>query len=289
MSVNYFSPLRYPGGKSSFTKIFLDIFERNDLNIKTYYEFYAGGAGAALELLLGGHVNNIVLNDADFHIYSFWSAILKDTEKFLKKLHDTPVTLEEWHRQKAVYDQEFNNNILDVGFSTFFLNRTNRSGILLNAGPIGGKNQTGNYKLDVRYHKKNLSERIKSIAILATNIKIFNDDAILLMGSLINELKENSSFLFLDPPYYNEGSKLYLNHYNHNDHTALRDFLLANKDFNWLMSYDNADAIKKLYLSFFNCLVDINYSLQSKKKEKEIVILSDKLQFLNQPTEDVPI
>jgi DNA adenine methylase len=281
--VAFFSPLRYPGGKSSFTKVFLKIFDVNQLSINTYYEFYAGGAGAALELLLNGHVSNIVLNDADYHIYSFWNAIIYDTENFLRKIKETPITLEEWHIQKLIYDNEDESDILGIGFSTFFLNRTNRSGILLNAGPIGGKSQTGNYKIDVRFNKINLSERIVNIAKHESNITIYNEDAIVLMNNLIEDLKKDNSFLFLDPPYYNEGSKLYLNHYLNADHIVLRDFLFKNKDFNWLMSYDNVEAIQKLYLQFFNCLVDINYSLQLKKIEKEIVILSDKLQFDNQP------
>jgi len=281
--VTFFSPLRYPGGKSSFTKVFLRIFDFNQLSINTYYEFYAGGAGAALELLLNKHVSNIVLNDADYHIYSFWNAIIYDTERFLKRIKETPITLQEWHRQKLVYDNPDKNEMIDVGFSTFFLNRTNRSGILLNAGPIGGKDQTGNYKIDVRFNKVNLSERITAIAKCESNITIYNEDAINLMNNLIVDIKKADSFLFLDPPYHDEGSKLYLNHYLEKDHVILRDFLFANKDFNWLMSYDNVDAIKELYLQFFNCLVDINYSLQAKKVEKEIVILSDNLQFYNQP------
>jgi len=282
--VIYYSPLRYPGGKSSFSKIFLKIFKENNLSINTYYEFYAGGAGAALDLLLNNHVSKIVLNDADYHIYAFWNSILYDTENFLKKLKDTPVTIEEWHIQRAIYNNELNYDLLTIGFSTFFLNRTNRSGILLKAGPIGGKEQTGKYKLDARYHKLRLSERISQIAARENSIFIYNEDAINLMNSLIKDLKKEDSFLFLDPPYYDKGRQLYLNHYKDAEHTTLKEFLISNKDFNWLVSYDNAEAIQKLYSNFFNCLVDINYSLQAKKKEKEIIILSDRLSFNNQLT-----
>ncbi|MEJ7694692.1 DNA adenine methylase [Daejeonella sp.] len=282
--MNFFSPLRYPGGKASFTKIFLRIFSENQLSIDTYFEFYAGGAGAALELLLNKHVSKIVLNDADYHIYSFWNAIIYDTENFLRKLNDTPVDMTEWRNQKNIYEDVNGLDTLTIGFSTFFLNRTNRSGILLKAGPIGGMDQGGNYKLDARYNKKNLSERITEIAKLESSITIYNEDAINLMNALETNLALDSSFLFLDPPYFVKGSKLYLNHYNEQEHIALRDFLMANREFNWLVSYDNVTAIHDLYRNFDNCLVDINYSLQSKKKEKEIVIFSDKLHFANEPT-----
>lgn len=278
----FYSPLRYPGGKSSFTNLFLKIFESNSLSVNTYFEIYAGGAAAAFDLLLNNHVSKIVLNDADYHIFALWNSIIHNTESFLKKLIDTPITLNEWHKQKLIYDSENKSNMLEIGFATFFLNRTNRSGILLNAGPIGGKSQNGLYKLDVRFNKSNLSERIKNIAKFEHQIIIYNEDAINLIKILINDLKKDDSFLFLDPPYYNEGSKLYLNHYIHDDHVQLRNFLFENQNFNWLMSYDNVNPIKELYSNFFNCLVDINYSLQLKKKEKEIVILSNKLHFNTQ-------
>lgn len=281
--MNFYSPLRYPGGKASFTKLFLRIFSENDLSISTYYEFYAGGAGAALELLLNDHVQRIVLNDADYHVYAFWNAIIYDTENFLKKIIDTPVTIDEWQNQKRIYEDITGHDVLTIGFSTFFLNRTNRSGILMKAGPIGGQNQDGNYKLDARYNKTKLSERITQIAKKESSITIYNEDAILLMNTLRQELMLDTSFLFLDPPYYEKGSKLYLNHYNDPEHTALRDFLLNNRNFNWIVSYDNAEAIQEMYTDFSNCLIDINYSLQSKKKEKEIVIFSDKLRLQSEP------
>src|SRR4051794_18180047 len=126
----YHSPLRYPGGKRNFVPFFLNIFEKSKLNVNTYYEFYAGGAGAALELLLKGYVKRIVLNDADYHLYAFWYSILNYPEEFLKKINDTNITIDEWHNQKLVYENFENEDLFSVGFSTFFLNRTNRSGIL---------------------------------------------------------------------------------------------------------------------------------------------------------------
>ena len=39
---------------------------------------------------------------------------------------------------------------LALGFSAFFLNRTNRSGIIEGAGPIGGYTQTGKWKVDAQ-------------------------------------------------------------------------------------------------------------------------------------------
>lgn len=272
-----FSPLRYPGGKKNFVPFFLNVFEKSNLNIKAYYEFYAGGAGAALQLLLNGHVNTIHLNDADYHIYSFWYSILNQTEEFLKKIADIDITIDEWKKQRAIYENYNKEGIFNIGFSTFFLNRTNRSGILVKAGPIGGKMQNGNYKIDVRFNKKNLSTLIEKIATNREKIFIYNSDAIALMKKQKHQLKQKSSFLFLDPPYFEKGKDLYLNFYHLQNHIDLKLFLEKNKTGNWILSYDNCRAIFRLYRSFPKRLFQINYSLQDKKKAKEIVIFSDSL------------
>ncbi|MBN8673102.1 MAG: DNA adenine methylase [Chitinophagales bacterium] len=273
----YYSPLRYPGGKRNFVPFFINIFEKSELNIKTYHEFYAGGAGAALELLIRGYVKSVVLNDADYHIYAFWHSILNETDRFLEKIKNTNVTITEWKKQKKVYENFKNEDILSVGFSTFFLNRTNRSGILSNAGPIGGINQNGNYKIDARYNKKNLSALIQTIAKKSDNIILYNDDAICLMKRLRLELQKRSSFLFLDPPYFEKGEDLYLNFYQLENHIELKSYLEKHLSWNWVLSYDNCPAIAKLYRSFAKRIFEINYSLQDKKREKEIVIFSTAL------------
>ena len=273
----FFSPLRYPGGKRNFVPFFINVFKKSQLNIKSYYEFYAGGAAAAIQLLLEGHVSTIHLNDADYHIYCFWYSLLNYTEEFLKKINDTSVTLDEWKRQREVYENYSQEDILSIGFSTFFLNRTNRSGILVKAGPIGGKSQKGNYKLDVRYNKKNLSKIIEKIAAERNRILLYNSDAIKLMKEQKQQLKRKSSFLFLDPPYFVKGKDLYLNFYELQNHVDLKNFLQKHKNWNWILSYDNCAAITKLYASFAKRLFQINYSLQDKKKANEIVIFSEPL------------
>lgn len=273
----YFSPLRYPGGKRNFVPFFLNIFQKSKLDVHTYYEFYAGGAAAALQLLLNGDVKKIVLNDADYHIYAFWYAILHDTDIFLRKIADTNVTIEEWHRQRYIYNNFENEDLLTVAFSTFFLNRTNRSGILAKAGPIGGLQQNGNYKLDVRFNKENLTSLIKKIALHRDRIDLYNKDAIELMKKLKFELNRPNSFLFLDPPYFEKGEDLYLNFYKLKNHIDLKKYLENHLNWNWVLSYDNCSTIMRLYKCFPKRIFQIQYSLQDKKNAKEIVIFSNSL------------
>ncbi len=276
--MQYYSPLRYPGGKSGFTPFILDLFDRNQLSVKSYFELYAGGAGVAIELLFNGHVSSIILNDADFHIYAFWKSILNHPEDFNRRISSTRICMSQWYNQRAIYESDDRSDELSQGFATFFLNRTNRSGIISKTGPIGGYNQEGNYKIDARFNKKRLIKLIEEIAKRSDKIKIYNEDAITLMRRLKSVTSENN-FTFLDPPYFSKGSKLYLNFYSDDDHKTLRDHLKIMQKHNWLVSYDNSNQISSLYKGFNKRRIGIRYSLQNKTSDKEILILANKLEY----------
>lgn len=275
------SPLRYPGGKACLTPFITSLAQQNGVNGGTYIELYAGGAGAALNLLYNGVFNRIHINDYDYSIYSFWHSILNETDAFIQLIEKTPVTLEEWHRQKAVFEQGRNYEPLILGFATFYLNRTNRSGIIFKAGPIGGYNQQGNYLIDVRFNKKGLIERIKKVASFAAQIYLTNTDATEIIKD-INQIHGNlnNSFLYLDPPYYYKGKHLYLNNYGHEGHQSLAiEMAQVNPNLKWLISYDNAQEIIALYPQKRLATFDLNYTLQEKRFGSELLIFSDNLNF----------
>ncbi len=241
------------------------------------YEMYAGGAGASLNLLYSGLVSEIVINDYDKHIYYFWKSIIDQTEEFLRLVNDTTISLEEWHVQKNIYKNYTEHSLLEVGFSTFFLNRCNRSGILYKAGPIGGKNQTGNYKMDVRFNKVNLSNRIKKIANFGSKIFASSKKTIDLLPQILSKKEHN--FIFLDPPYYNQGENLYLNFYNHGNHEALRNLLKKSNNSKWFLTYDNTEQINELYAEFRKADLPMSYTLQAKRKSKEVMVFADAIQI----------
>src|SRR5690625_3811558 len=155
------SPLRYPGGKNKTYQYVKHLVEIN--NISTYIEPYAGGAAVALRLLINGDVNRIMINDYDKSIYAFWHSVVFHSEELIERIWETEICMDEWFYQKEIQDNKESANLLDLGFSTLFLNRTNRSGII-KAGVIGGKKQKGNYKMDCRFNKHTITERIKLIA-----------------------------------------------------------------------------------------------------------------------------
>ena len=268
----HYSPLRYPGGKTTLFPFFDKVIKENGLGHVTYIEPFAGGAGAALALLFLEKVDRIVINDLDRAIYSFWKSAVFSSKKFIEKMDSTPITIKEWRKQKLVYTNPKSKQF-DLGFATFFLNRTNISGIL-DGCPIGGLDQKGKWKIDARFNKIGLADRICQIAQYKNRISVFNKDGV----ELINDyLGKEDTFIYLDPPYYEKGAALYLNHYKKEDHAGLAKRLNDNADAFWLLTYDNKKEIKSLYSDRQMIDFTLNYNAYEVRKGKEVMIVSDAL------------
>lgn len=276
MEHRYISPLRYPGGKAKLLGYISRIISENNLDDGVYVEPFAGGASVALGLLLNGIMKQIIINDKDRSIYAFWHSILQQTDEFCALIQATPVTIESWKEQKNVQKDKNDADLLALGFSTFFLNRTNRSGIL-NAGIIGGINQKGQYKIDARYNKQELIERIRTISGFRDRISVLNQDAVDLLTTLDWNQFGDKVFIYLDPPYYVKGKNLYLNYYRDNDHKEIADILSKSTGFKWAVSYDNVDFIQKLYKEFRCSQFQLNYSANNSGKGNEIMFYSNDL------------
>lgn len=264
------SPLRYPGGKTFLFPFFDGVIKDNGLEKITYIEPFAGGAGAALALLMSGKVDHIVINDLDKAIYAFWKSAVFNSARFIKKIRSTPVTVQEWRKQKEIYNDPKTTQF-NLGFATFFLNRTNTSGIL-DGGPIGGLKQKGKYKIDARFNKEMLVKRIRQIALFKDQISVFNKDGLELIGEYLNK---KNTFIYLDPPYFEKGATLYLNHYQKEDHKALAQKLNSHPDAFWLLTYDNKKEIKSLYPDRRIVNFSLNYNAYESRKGREVMILSD--------------
>ncbi len=277
MISNYYSPLRYPGGKNSLSDFFSELIDLNDLEGGTYVEPFAGGAGAALSLLFSEKVYKIVLNDKDHFIYCFWKSILGDTESFIDKIEKTFVDITEYNRQrKILFDPNERHSILEKGFAAFFLNRCNRSGILT-AGPIGGKDQIGKWKVDARFNKKDLISRIQRIAVYAERIEVYNYDALEFLDNYLTHLPlQNEKILvYLDPPYYRKGNDLYRIYFKKDDHINFAEYFKRLENFRWLISYDDSQFIRKLFATNNQSFLKFNYFANKAKVGRELMISSD--------------
>ena len=269
MPMNLRTPLRYPGGKRKLANFVETLISCNDLSGCDYAEPYAGGAGLAMELLRRGIVNQLWLNDIDKGIASFWKLVLQQPDLLCEMIDETDVTIEEWKKQKEFAKSE--DTVLR-GFATFFLNRTNRSGII-KGGVIGGKNQSGTWKLDCRFNKNELINRIQAIAKYRDRIHSFNMDALEFLESAVPKHLETVLFN-LDPPYYVKGAGLYTNFYNDSDHLKVSSFIRTESR-PWIVSYDNHEFIRKIYSGCNFIEYDLTYTAQRKVVGKEIMFFGN--------------
>ena len=268
------SPLRYPGGKSLIFPFVSSFLRENNLIGSVYAEPFAGGAGLALALLYNDLVSKIYINDLDRAIYSFWHTALNDTEDFCDWISKVPITIRSWRRYHETYFNSENASEAELAKATFFLNRTNVSGII-KGGVIGGLDQSGSYKIDARFNRESLIRRIMQLNEHKKNIILSNLDAIDFLKR--RERMIRSVFVYLDPPYYQKASNLYMNYYRNNDHERLAQMVLKmNKQ--WMVSYDNQSFIHNLYSEQSRLLYSLQQST-SNRVGKEVLIFKADLHF----------
>lgn len=263
------SPLRYPGGKWRLAGYFERLIKTNFESPPKYVEPYCGGGSLALSLLFSGSVSRIQLNDLDSHIFAFWKSVTERTEEFCSLIGTVPVTPREWARQRQLYLEE-QSDLLALGFATFFLSRTNHSGIL-NGGMIGGKDQRGPWKLDARFNKSDLAKRVRRIGANRENIEVTCKDAEALLSSTARQAPDR--LIYLDPPYFEKGQELYLNAYRPEDHEAVRSCItrLASP---WVVSYDRSPAIQLLYKGYRTRHLQLLHTARSPRVGKEVMYFS---------------
>jgi DNA adenine methylase len=279
------SPLRYPGSKRRIAKYVSQALELNGLKPSLYVEPFLGGGSVALQLLQDQSVKQVLLMDIDPWIASFWKTVFFHTEWLIEQIESTDVTLDQWmairkSNPKTIYEK---------AWAGFFLNRTSFSGILESkAGPLGGKEQSSENKIDCRFPRATLIERIQRIA--AYKEKVFAiwcvswDVGITRMHEkqTLGILPKEDLFFYFDPPFFEKANKLYRYYFEDNDHKRLRNFLLKLED-KWLLSYDSADQVFSLYGNALNQRtngakhdhIELLYSISvttERKKAKEVVL-----------------
>ena len=267
-----YSPLRYPGGKGKLAKFMAAVVRANGLSDGRYIEPYAGGAGIAWELLITGVVRRVVVNDISPQVFDFWTCVVGHTEELCRRIRDVPLTVEEWDRQKAVFARAAESSTLDLGFSCFYLNRTNRSGIL-NGGLIGGRSQDAKWCMDARFNREDLIRRITKIADCSGRIEVSCKDAV----EFLRERREcfgTKDLIYVDPPYFEKGRMLYYDAYGPDDHAAVAELLAELRGARWVVSYDDVEAIRSLYEPTARLEYSIGYSARRRSRGREIMFFS---------------
>lgn len=269
------SPLRYPGGKTQLLKFLEHTIDINNMDRVIYCEPFSGGFGAGLGLLFREKVDKVIINDYDLGIYSVWNAILNDITNFKNKILTIDITIEEWKKQREIYNELIQQEgySIDLAFATLFLNRTNRSGII-QGGPIGGLQQNSCYKLNCRFNKNKIIEKIEKINERKDDITLYNLEANELIKLILLKLNSEELFTFFDPPYLKQGKNLYTNFFKHDDHMKLKEFISLMNDYKWIVTYDKTEEIKNIFSEYDCYEYSILYSANRKRKETEILFNS---------------
>lgn len=104
--------------------------------------------------------------------------------------------------------------------------------------------------------------------------EMHNEDTLAFIQQNVERLSDPHLFMYLDPPYYKNGSSLYLNAYNHQDHENLRNLMAGLRDLKWMISYDDVEEIHQLE-GFRTAQHELSYFLQQKRKTNEFFVFSD--------------
>ena len=264
--------MRYPGGKNKLAKFIANVCKVN-LNTEHYIEPYAGGASVALHLLFTDRMKKVTINDKDRAIYAFWHSILHHPEEFCHRIERSVINVSTWKELKKIQNDP-DASLFELGFSTFFLNRTNRSGII-NGGVVGGIKQEGIYKMDCRFNKTTLIKRIQKIASYKNRINIYNYDAIKLITKIQSKINRKNTFYYFDPPYFRKGPSLYMNSYEKKDHKIVAEHIKKIKDSKWIVSYDSTSEIQNIYNDYEKREYQIVHTAHTNRLGKEILFFSD--------------
>lgn len=271
------TPLRYPGGKQKLFPFILEMMIENNSLGGHYVEPYAGGAGVAIELLLNNHVSHIHLNDSSLPIYAFWKSVIFQPEKLCQRISSASLNIEEWKKRREIIRRPLEYDEFEVGFSTLYLNRCNHSGVL-SGGVIGGLEQKGKWKMDARFSRNELIRRIEAISIRKDSIFLTNLDAERFICNNIPNLP-NNTFVYCDPPYFAKSNRLYLNHYEINDHIRIANIIQTQLHRKWIVSYDGALEILNYYKDRRVFLYYLQYNASQVYKGQEVFIFSDDLEI----------
>ena len=271
------TPLRYPGGKTWLLGYVRKFIEFHKLESLTVIEPYAGSASISIGLLNNNIVDRAYLCEKDPLIVAFWNAILKHNDELVESLRLLEVSLDTWHSFKKYLSREAAEkfNIQDLALAFLFYNRANFSGII-NAGPLGGKKQISQYKIDCRFNKERLVKKIKKLGEFTDRIQVVLGDGVQFMKSTLSSSDIDNLFFYVDPPYYNAGKVLYRHYFTEKDHTDLSDFLKS-LDSPWLLSYDDSEIIKSLYRANTTSPVYTDYQSGHFKKGVKELLISNRL------------
>lgn len=255
MSARWISPLRYPGGKARMTEWLVDVFDHlyMPMDVEVWIEPFGGGAGAGLTALEQGTVEDVWICEANPALAAFWTTLTDEDgegERLARRVESTVPDLVQFTAARETVAAGLAGEQVDrfeLGFAAFLLNRCSRSGMVLpNVGPIGGKAQAGKDTIASRFHGPRLAERLRRVAGYGRSFRVHEGDALDYIEELDGVGFEEECFLFVDPPYIEEGNRLYAQGMDAAAHCRLAELLLSHPT-PWVLTYDAHPVVLDLY------------------------------------------
>ncbi len=268
------TPLRYPGGKTWLLDYVKEFLKFHRLEPIALVEPYAGSASISIGLLRVGLVQEAFISEKDPLIVAFWNAVLENNDELIEYVSTLEISMDTWFSSKKYlsYDSAEKYSTIELAGAFLFFNRTNYSGII-KGGPLGGKRQESSYKLDCRFNRKRIMEKIRNLQGLEGRLHVSESDGIDFMEKMAMNGPEEMIF-YIDPPYYGAGKNLYRYYFTDKEHEELSAFLTT-LELPWLLSYDDAEFIKALYKKKTKFPVYTDYQSGYLKKDVKELLISN--------------
>jgi hypothetical protein len=109
-------------------------------------------------------------------------------------------------------------------------------------------------------------------------IHVYQQDAAVFLTNVVANLPRRS-LVYLDPPYFSKGAKLYIDHYEANDHAVIAHLVAKIEPQSWIVSYDDVPAIRALYRPYRGIRYELGYSARDAGKGVELIV------FLGRPSD----
>lgn len=259
--------IRYPGSKDRHLKFLREYIDPIALRSRSVVEPFAGTASITFDLLRRGIVDRYCIADVDESMIAMWTTIRDNPDALIVLVRGYTPAVEDFYEFKV----DPGTGDLERAFRKIVLHQISYSGLGAAAGsPIGGREQKSAYTVDCRWSPKRIEKGIRECHDLLNSQP----------GSIIAASWQDTIsfalaadlFIYLDPPYIEQGEKLYANGLI--DHAALADALhgARNHSAGWLISYDNAPLVETLYGSWAHVEgVDVRSHLHHKTITDAIV------------------
>jgi DNA adenine methylase len=246
---------RYPGGKSKLKNQIvarLNEMRNGSRQIEFREPFFGGGSIGSIFLEKNPNLKKIWINDFDLGIASIWTTIINNPAMLKSKVQEFVPSISAFDDFKTELLTTplllTSEEIAEFGFKKLAIHQISYSGLgTKSGGPLGGRDQKSQYKIDCRWSPKYICKKIDLLHERFSKISFIRQKSCtnLDFSELIQD-ERTQGLIYLDPPYFIKGNDLYQHGFSVKDHERLANSL-KETGHRWLLSYDDCPEIRDLY------------------------------------------